>query len=70
MSLVHKLTFKQVAHSSLLFLMVASLVAPANRIYAQSATVTVVSGGDPEPTGEPDSATTIEFAALVALAVS
>lgn len=67
---MYKLTFKQVAHSSLLFLLVASFVTPVTRIYAQSATVTVVSGGDPEPTGEPDSATRIELAVLVAMAVS
>lgn len=65
-----KLTFKKVAHSTLLFLLVASFATPVTRMYAQSATASVVSGGDPEPTGEPDVATTIEFAALVAMAVS
>jgi hypothetical protein len=42
--------FKNAAKKSALFLaLIIALTAPASRIYAQS----VVSGGDPEPTGEP-----------------
>lgn len=65
-----KTTLKKIAQNSLLFLVVASLAAPVTRLYAQSASPSVVSGGDPEPTGEPDVATTLAFAALVAMAVS
>ena len=65
-----KKTVLKIAQNSLLFLVVASLAVPVTRMYAQSATPSVVSGGDPEPTGEPDVATTLAFAALVAMAVS
>jgi hypothetical protein len=48
--------FKSAANKSALFLaLLVALTAPAARIYAQAPDEppTVVSGGDPEPTGEP-----------------
>ena len=65
-----KAALKKIAQSSLLFLVVASLAAPATHMYAQSATPSVVSGGDPEPTGEPDVTTISAIAILLAMPVS
>jgi hypothetical protein len=58
--------FKNIARSFALVLFLALAAAPAASLHAQS----VVSGGDPEPTGEPDTVQIITIAALVALAVS
>ena len=64
-----KTAAKKIVQISLLFLVVASLAAPATRMYAQSATTSVVSGGDPEPTGEPDIAIIAAIAILTAIPV-
>jgi hypothetical protein len=48
--------FKTIAHKSALILALTVLTAPVSRMYAQAAgsapQPTVVTGGDPQPTGE------------------
>ena len=62
--------FKKIAHKSALFLALIVLVAPVRSTFAQSSGGDITTGGDPQPTGEPNILMVFVQAALTALALS
>lgn len=60
--------FKKIVSTSSILLALTLFAAPTHTLYAS--TVAIVSGGDPEPTGEPDKIAVVILAAQLALAVS
>ncbi len=64
---------KKVAPVSALLLAFALLVSPAGILHAQTSstsTPAVVTGGDPEPPGEPSVITALAMAALISLGLA